>query len=194
MVCVVLKKYNRICAPVSGGVSDVGIFDPNDFNWTQAAPIAGVAQPYTALSRRDGATAEGGAKIFMLGFNENEAEYTPSRQSVGSSVKYTHAITTQLPDLSHALTTFLQSADAASICCGIGIVVRLNSGRIFVMGEKFVNSLTIPKFKIKLGDFDGTSGKLFEEFNGMNVLFTGDYSRPLYEFTGGWAAIEAMSE
>lgn len=192
MLCVNLKNYERACGPVSGGVSEVGIFDPTDFNWTQAAPVAGVAQSYSAVALRAGATAEDGGKIFNIIFNENEAEYTFQRANVGASVKYTHGITTQLPDISQALATFLQSADAASICCGIGLVFRLNTGRIFVMGEKFVNTNAIPKFKVKLGDFDGTSGKLFEDFNGANVLFTGDYSRPLYEFTGGWAAIEAL--
>jgi hypothetical protein len=192
MLCVLVQQYNRACGPVSGGVSDVGLFDPSDFNFTQAAPVSGVAQPYSAIALRAGATAEDGAKIYPVHFNDNEAEYTPQRQNVGASVKYTHGITTQLPDISQLLTTFLQSLDAASVCCGIGVVFRLNTGRIFVMGEKFVNANAIPRFKVKLGDFDGTSGKLFEDFNGMNVAFSGDYSRPLYEFTGGWDAIEAM--
>lgn len=39
---------------------------------------------------------------------------------------------------------------------------------------------------------DGASGKLYDDFNGANVVIKGDYTRELYEFTGGAKAIEGF--
>jgi hypothetical protein len=37
------------------------------------------------------------------------------------------------------------------------------------------------------------SGKVYDDFNGANLSFRADYFRPLIEFTGGAAAIEALT-
>jgi hypothetical protein len=111
MLCTNLKGRTRACGPVTGGVSDVGIFDPNDFNFTQAAPVSGVVQPYTAAVLRAGATSAAGAKVYLLSFQQDE----------------------------------------------------------------------------------GTSGKVFDDFNGGNIHLKGSYGRNLYEWTGTWADIEALT-
>jgi hypothetical protein len=63
MLCVQLKNYTRACGGVTGGISDILTFDPNDFNFTQAGPISGVAQPYTAVSLRTGSGATATATV-----------------------------------------------------------------------------------------------------------------------------------
>lgn len=192
MLCVTLKGRTRTCGSVTGGISDIGLFDPNDFNFTQAADVAGEKQPYSAAALRAGATGVGGAKVYVVSFQEDEAEWTWKQSRKGCSTKYEHEWILQLPENEHGLTTFLQALDAAGCCCGLGIIMRLNSGKIFVAGEKYVNGSAIPKFKITQDGSDGTSGKLFDDFNGGNLHLKGSYSRNLYEFSGTWADIEAL--
>lgn len=191
MLCVTLKLYERACGGVTGGISDVGIFDPNDLDFTQAAAINGEAQPYTAVAERPGVITP---SIFVFNFQADEGEWTWTQSVTGCSVKYEHEFIFQLPDNSHLLTVFQQALDAAGCCCGIGMVIRLNSGKIFIAGEKFVNGASISKFTIKQDGSEGGSGKLFDDFNGGNIHFKGSYSRNLYEFSGAWSAIEAIAD
>lgn len=191
MLCVTLTNYSRACGAVTGGISDIAQFDPSDFDWTQAT-TSGVVGPYTAVARRSGATALGGAKFFGITFQQDEAEYTFKQSRKGCAVKYEHSFKFQLPELSHTLTNFLQMLDAAACCCGLGIVFRLNSGRVFIAGEKYVNGSSIVRFQVAQDGTDGGSGKVYDDFNGGNLTLVGNYGRPLYEFTGGWAAIEAL--
>lgn len=189
MLCVTLQAFARACAPLSGGISDIVVFDPEDINFTQAAAVAGVAQPYTALALRAGAEL---AKVYNIVFTRDEAEWT-WRQSVrGCSVKYEHTFTFQLPENSQNLTTFLQALDAASCCCGLGMFIRLNTGQVFVAGEKYVNANQVGRFTILNNGSSGTSGKLYDDFNGGTIVLTGPYSRNLYEYTGGWDDITAL--
>lgn len=191
MLCVTLQPYSRACGGVTGGLSDVGIFDPNDLNWTQAAAVDGVAQPYSAVAERDGVD---GASVFIVNFQVDEGEWTWAQSVTGCAVKYEHEFILQLPENSQGLTTFLQSLDAAGCCCGIGLVMRMNSGKIFVAGEKYVNDATIPRFRLKQDGSEGGSGKLFEDFNGGNLHLKSSYSRNLYEFSGDWSVIEGLAE
>lgn len=306
MICITLSAYSRPCGPVTGGVSDIAVFDPNDFNFTQAGAINGVAQPYTAVTRRAGAVGVGGTaatgtatitnvgadgniiriyapialggtllgeftktatestvtllaaalkaeinlltsthgysadnvagvltitaplwvgaaintlellveetgtivatstaafsggvngtngKVYLINFQYEEAEWSWKQSVKGCSTKYEHTFAFQLPENSQALTTFLQALDAASCCCGLGMIIRLNGGRIFVCGEKYVNGESIARFKVTQNGSSGTSGKLYDDFNGGNLTLIGNYSRNLYEFTGDWADIEAL--
>lgn len=192
MLCVTLKSYVQACGGVTGGVSDIGIFDASDFDFTQAAPVAGVKQPYTAVALRAGATAIGGAKVYLISFQQDEAEWTWKQSVKGCSVKYEFEWKCQLNNNAQGLTTFLESLDAAGCCCGLGVIFRLNSGKIFVAGEKYVNATAITRFTIKQDGSDGTSGKLFDDFNGGNLVLKGSYGRNLYEYTGSWASIEAL--
>lgn len=192
MLCVQVKSYVQACGGVTGGISDLTIADPNDFDFTQAAPVAGVKQPYTAVALRPGATAVGGAKVFTISFQQDEAEWTWKQSVKGCSVKYEHEIKAQLNNNSQALTTFLESLDSAGCCCGLLLIIRLNSGKILVAGEKYVNAAAIQRFTMKQDGSDGTSGKLFDDFNGGNLVIKGSYLRNLYEYTGSWASIEAL--
>lgn len=190
MLCVSLKTYERACGGVTGGISDVGIFDPNDLDFTQAADVDGVKQPYTAVAERAGVA---GRSVFLFSFQVDEGEWTWTQSVTGCSVKYEHEFIFQLPENSQALTTFQQALDAAGCCCGIGMFVRMNNGKTFVAGEKYVNAASIPRFTIKQDGSEGGSGKLFDDFNGGNIHFKGSYSRNLFEYTGDWATVEALA-
>lgn len=190
MLCVSLKGYSRACGGVTGGISDVAIFDPNDLNFTQAAAIDGVAQPYTAVAERDDVVTP---SVFLISFQVDEGEWTWTQSVTGCAVKYEHEFIFQLPENSQSLTAFQQALDAAGCCCGIGMAIRMNSGKVFLAGEKYVNDASIPRFTMKQDGSEGGSGKLFDDFNGANIHFKGSYSRNLFEFTGGWEAIEALA-
>lgn len=192
MLCVSVKNYTRACGPVTGGISDILIGDPNDFNFTQAPAVSGVSQPYTAVALRAGATAEDGAKLYQVKFNDGEAQRTWSQTRNGCSTKYEHKITAQLPQLCQDLTTFLQGLASAGCCCGLLVVIRHNDGKIFVAGEKYVNASAIPKFNVVMDGAEGDSGKALNDFNGANVVLKADYSRDLFEYTGTWASLEAL--
>ena len=192
MLCISLKAYTRACAPVTGGISDILVFDPSDMNFTQAAPVSGSASPYSAIALRAGATAEGGAKMFNISFLRDEADWNWTQSVKGCSTKYEHKFGFQLPENSQTLTTFLQALDSASCCCGLGMIIRLNDGRIFVAGEKYVNGSAISRFTIVQNGSTGGTGKLYDDFNGGNIVLVGPYSRNLYEYNGDWADIEAL--
>lgn len=190
MLCVTLRSYSRGCGAVTGGISDLLFFDPSDFNFTQA----GSTDAYTAVTRRAGATAVGGALMFSVTFNEFEAERTWKHTRKGCSVKYDHEVHAQLPQLSNALTTFLSALDAAGCCCGLGVVIRHNDQKIFIMGEKYVNGEAITKFNATMDGSDGSTGKLFDDFNGANVVIKAPYSRDLREYTGAWSTLSAFTD
>lgn len=191
MLCVTLKKYDRACGPVTGGVSDIAIFDPNDLNFTQAAAIDGVAQPYTALAERDGVT---GTSAYVVTFQIEEGEWTWKQSVKGCSTAYEHEIILQLTENAQLLTTFQQAIDNAGCCCGIGMFIRLNSGKIFMAGEKYVNDAAITRFIMKQDGSDGSSGKLLDDYNGGTIHFKGRYSRNLYEYTGTWDTVLALTD
>jgi hypothetical protein len=139
-----------------------------------------------------GATATGGAKMFPIGFskNGNEAEYTYSQSRNGSSVKYEHQLEFFVSDLDQLIAQWNQSIDDAGACGGIGLAVQLNSGKIFIGGEKWINDdpIDIPLLFRQDGS-TGTSGKLYDDPNGQTTIIKGDYKRNLYEFTGGLATL-----
>ncbi len=169
----------------------MAIFDPNDINFTQGADVDGAKAPYTAAAERAGVV---GPSMFLVSFQVDEAEWTWAQSVTGCSVKYEHEFIFQLPENSQSLTNFQQALDAAGCCCGLGLIIRLNNGKIFVAGEKYVNAASIPKFTIKQDGSEGGSGKLFDDFNGGNIHFKGAYSRNLYEYTGDWSTIEAFAD
>lgn len=193
MLCVKLKKYDVACSATTGGVSRVWIFDRDDFDFTQGAADADGNKPtYTAIARRAGATAIGGALLFPVLFQYKEGQYQYTQSKTGSSVKYEHNLTFLLPDLSHFITQWNERVDAASACCGIGIIVELNSGKIIVLAEKYVNGSRIREWRMEQNGSTGDSGKLFEDPNGQTTVMVGDYYRSAYEFSGGVAALEAL--
>ena len=168
------------------------MFDPSDLDFTQVPPVSGAASPYSVIARRAGATAEGGAKMFNISFLRDEADWNWTQSVKGCSTKYEHKFGFQLPENSQALTTFLQALDSASCCCGLGLIIRLNYGRILEAGEKFETGAAISRFPIVQNGSTGGTGKLYDDFNGGNIVLVGPYSRNLYEFSGTWADIEAL--
>lgn len=184
-LCVKLLKYNRNCQSTSGGIAKTWLFDGEDFDFTQAAAVGGVAAPYTAISLRDGADPEQGALMFPVTFDKKSAEYTFTHSRNGCSVKYEHRLEFQLSELSQLLTNWNKAVDAAGCCCGIGIVILMNNGKIFIMGEKYVNDEVLPvPLEMQQNGSTGTSGKLMEDFSGQTVVMLGEFNRALYEYTG----------
>lgn len=188
MLCITMNSYTRACGGVSGGVSAVWLFDPSDFNFTQTT--AGAA--YSVIALRGGATVVGGAKLYQMNFQNKECEYTSKQTVKGISVKYAHEVKAMLPQFSNALTNFQMMLDQAGSCCGIGIILQTNDGKIFVLGEKYVNALPILWWQIQQSGSDGTTGKVFDDENGTTIGMSGDYGRPAYEFGGGLAALQAF--
>lgn len=187
MLNVVLKGYSRPCGVTTGGVARVWVFDPQDFSFTQAAPSNGDAQVYSAVAIRTtaGASAASGALMFPIVFQEEEAEYKFTHTRQGSSVKYSHELSVQLPQLSQSLTTFLERMDKGGVCGGLGLIIEMNDGKIFVMGEAWVGTSSITPFRVRMEGTEGTSGKTYDNFSGANAKFIGNYFRPLYEYSGG---------
>lgn len=190
MLCVNFIGYQRACGPLTAGISDIGIFDPNDLNFTQAAAISGVNQPYTAVAERDGVTTP---SVFPVNFQIEEAEYTWKQTKKGCTSQYEHEVVLQLQENAQLLSTFLEALDNAGCCCGIGLFIRLNTEKILVAGEKYVNDTVITRFIMAQDGSDGTSGKVFNDLNGGNIHIKGNYKRPLYEYTGTWATVLALT-
>lgn len=188
MLCVTLKSYTKACASTTGGVSDIWIFDPADFNFTQDA----TSKSYTAIALRAGAVQEDGAKMFPVKFQRKEAEFKFKHTLNGCSVKYEFDIDAQLPNLDQELTNFLTSLDDAGCCCGLGMIIRLYSGKIFVIGERYVNASSIPYFEVVMNGTEGGSGRKMEDFNGAKVMFKGEFGRMANEFTGLVSVIEVF--
>lgn len=189
MICVTLQNYIRGCGAINGGISDILIFDPSDFNFTQAAGANNVLPPYTAIALRTGAT---GKPVQQISFQQDEAEWKWTQSVKGCSVKYDHEFDFQLAQNGQLLTNFLQALDAASCCCGLGMIMRMTDGKIFVAGEKYVNATSTIRFQIKNDGSSGGSGKLIDDFNGGNIVLKGSSGRNLYEYTGDWATLEAF--
>lgn len=194
MLCVQLRSYSRACGGVTGGISDIAIFDPFDLNFTQDESN-GAKNKYSAVAIRDeDGIDDQSPAVHLIQFQVDEAEWTWQQSVSGCATKYEHEFVFQLPDNSHTLSIFQSALDAAGCCCGIGMIIRLNSGKIFVAGERYVNNSSIPRFIIKQDGSEGGSGKLFDDFNGGNIHLKGSYSRNLYEFAGNWSVIEALTE
>jgi hypothetical protein len=196
MLCVKLKKYDVACAPTTGGLSRLWIFDRDDFDFTQGAADADGNKPvYTAIARRTaaGATAIGGANLFPVLFQYKEASYSYTQSlNNGTSVKYEHNLEFLLSDISHFITQWNEAVDRASACCGIGVIVELNSGKVLVLAEKYVNAEPIREWRFQQNGSTGATGKLFEDQNGQTTKLVGDYNRGAYEYTGGIAALIAL--
>lgn len=193
MLAIKLKKFDRECAPTSGGVSRLWIFDRDDFDFTQGVADAdGNKPPYTAIALRAGATADGGGLLFKVLFEYKTAEYKYSQSLTGSSVKYEHSLEMLLPDIGHFITQWNERVDSASACNGIGMIIELNSGKIIVIGEKYVNGDPIREWRIVQNGSSATSGKLFEDPNGQTTVLTGDFYRSAYEYSGTVASLLAL--
>jgi len=184
MLSIVLQGYTRTCTVTTGGISNIYVFDPQDFDWTQSSANAA----YSVVARRTGATSGGGAKFFPVTFINTEAEYKYTQKVTGISVEYAHELVFQVPQLGNSLGTFLTKMDAGSACFGVGVVIVSNDGTISIMGEYSVNGAPIPWFKAMFDGHQGTSGKKFGDFNGVTCTIKATYFRPLQQYAGGGIA------
>ena len=195
MLSIKLKKHDVACAATTGGVSRVWLFDRDDFNFTQGAADADGNKPvYTAIARRAGVTSEGGGNLFPVLFQYKEGQYQYTQSKTGSSVKYEHTLTLLMPDLSHFITQWNERVDEASACHGVGLIIELNSGKVFVLAEKYVNDAPIREWRMEQNGSTGDSGKLFEDPNGQTTKLVGDFFRSAYEYTGGIASLVALED
>lgn len=187
------KSYKTACGTLSGGISELFWFDPDDLDFTQPAPTAQlILPPYTAMAFREGATLATGAGLFPIDLEDETGKFTIKQTIAGRSVKWDYELSGEIGKVGNDLTNFMARLDAASICSNIGLVIVDNMGTIHVWAEKFVNDKVIPKFKMKN---DGSEIHLEEKFDGKNgatLSIKGVYSRPSLEFTGGRSALEAF--
>jgi hypothetical protein len=196
MVCVTLQAYTRACSSVTGGLSDIALFDPLDIDFTQVT-TDGIVGPYTVATATDAANTAAGedpvAIVFVLNFLFQTGERVWKQSVKGCSVTYDHEVHCQLPQLSNDLTNFLSAMDAGGCCCGLGIAVRHNDGKIFILGERSVNGILIPRWIMQQDGSDGATGKIFQDYNGVNLVLKGSYLRDAYEYTGTWDTIIALT-
>jgi hypothetical protein len=190
MICVDLLPYIRTCGNVSGGIANIVIFDPNDVNFTQGAAVDGVLPAYTVIALRTGAT---GTPMQAISFQKDEAEWKWTQSRKGCSIKYEIEVDFQLAQNSQALTTFLAALDAAACCCGLGVFIKMNDGKIFIAGEKYVNAAEVVGIQLVQDGSTGGSGKLFDDPNVGNIVLKGSYNRSLYEYTGAWSTVTALT-
>lgn len=173
-------------ATVSGGVITA---------ITVTAGGSGYTSTPTITITPAGAVVSDGAKLYPISFNKNgnEAEYTYKQSRKGTSVKYEHQIEFFVDDLDQLIAQWNKAVDDAGACGGLGLAVQLNSGKILIGGERYIgaNPVNIP-LTIRQEGSSGTSGKLFDDANGQTTILKGDFNRPLYEFTGGLAALTAL--
>lgn len=162
---------------------------------TVTAPGTGYTGTPTATLTPVGATVLGGARMYPISFSKkgNEAEYSYKQSRKGSANKVEHELKFFLNELDQLTTQWNQAVDNAGACSGIGMAIQLNSGKIFIAGERYVGNepIDIPLLMTQDGS-TGTSGKLFDDQNGQETVLKGDCGRTLYEFTAGAASLIAL--
>ncbi len=159
---------------------------------TVTAGGSGYTTVPTATLSVSGATAAGGGRLFPVNMVPESGEYTyDNPKSETYSVRYDHTFMCQSFNLSQGLSNYLLSLNQGGACCGLGVIMELNSGRIFVMGEAFVGGVEQRPFRVRLSN-KGTSGKKYDDFNGADLEFSAAYFRPLYEYTGTAASLVAL--
>lgn len=181
MLTIQVEGYIKPCAPNTGGVSRVWVFDPADFDWTG---IAGDFE-YTAVALVAGATILGGSGFFPVQFDYLEGELKAPQSVKGSSNKYANSLALQVPVNGKELSKFIATMQQATACSSLGFVIEQNNSKVMIMGESIVNGGTIPFFRIIMDGTEIDTGKAFDDPNGAKLMFKGDYGRPLCEFTGG---------
>jgi hypothetical protein len=194
MIGCSVKGYKRACSTNVGGADLLLVGDANDFDLTLgAADVDGNATGYSAIARRAGATAAGGAYLFEIESLEDTigVEITQANAE-GFGSTYDYLIGARMVQMSQAMTNFNMKMDQAAVCCHLIFVWRNQDGKIFVAGEKYVGGSRITKFKLRQDGSKIGGGKKFSDFNGQDLSIKGIYSRPAFEFTGGIASIEGF--
>lgn len=177
------------CVPAPGGIARIAIADATLWDFTQAAPVSGVTQPYTAITDLGTST-----KLYPIQFTRNKAKYTYDLKNTdGIAPGYTHKATFDVPNINMLATQWSILANNQGYCCGILIFLFMNTGGILIMGEASVNSATLPiPFYTYQDASKADSGFKFDEPNGSTIQLMGEYNRPLIEYTGSAAALIAL--
>lgn len=185
----VIKYVPSTCAPAPGGIARIGIADATLFDFTQASPVSGVPQPYTAITDLGTST-----KIYGVQFTRNKAKYTFDQKNTdGVAPSYTHKVNFEVPNLNMLTEQWSYLVDVQGYCCGVLIFIFMNAGPILIMGESSVNAATLPiPFYTYQDGSKGDSGQKFDDANSNNVTLMGTYSRPLIEYTGTAASLIAL--
>lgn len=189
------QSYQTACGTLSGGISELFWFDPDDINFTQAVATASLLlPPYSAMALRAGTTVATGGGLFPIGIEEETGTFKATQTISGRSVKWDYEIGGELAKMGNDLTNFMARLDAASVCSNIGLVIVDTTGTIHVVAERYVNASVIPKFKMKNDGSVIELGAAFDGKNGGTLSLKGVYSRGPLEFTGGRAALDAFIE
>lgn len=178
MLSIPVIGYVKPCTPNSGGISRVWVFDPEDMDFTYVPGSA----IYSAVALRAGATILGGSGFFPIGFDYLEGRVQSAQSAKGSSNKWANTLELEVPFFGKELALFLESMQQATSCSSLGFILEQNNGKVVVMGEKYVNSATIPFFRVIMDGTKADGGKAYDDPNGAALMFKGDYSRPLYEY------------
>lgn len=190
MLCKTPAALAKVCNNTASGVSKAWLFDPLDFTWTQPTATNG-SGALTVVARATGATAIGGALMYpvILDNKDNASEYTAKRSSKNRKPKYEHNLNLKYEALSQTFTDWLTAIDATA-CCGVGIVMLLNNGKILIAGQRVIGGTEIAyPLQMLLDDGTFTSGKATDDFQGGDLNFKGDHNLPLNEFTGNISVI-----
>ena len=159
---------------------------------TVTSPGTGYTSAPT-ISFGGGATAANGAYLFEIDSLDDTIGVDMTQSNAdGSSNAWEYLIAAKLAQFSQQMTNFNKKIDAAAACCQLIFVWRNNDGKIFVAGEKYVNNVLIPKFKLRQDGSKIQTGKKFTDSNGQDLSIKGTYSRPAYEYTGGMAALQSF--
>jgi hypothetical protein len=189
-----LGGYNRLCAPVTGGVDRLLVGDAFDFDFT-TAPLDADGNPtgYDNIALHAGALTVSGAWLFEIdSLVETIGVDITQANADGSSSSYEYVITARLAQMSQQMTNFNIKLDAAATCCQMVFIWRNNDGRIFVVGERNVDGDVITRFRFRQDGSVVHTGKLFTDFNGEDLSLKGSYLRLPYEYVGPWIDIETL--
>lgn len=195
--CATNMSYEPVvCGIPSGGISQIFIFDPTVFNFTQAAPVSGAPQSYTAIT--DAGTSD---LIYPVKFEQMSAEYDfDFKSDNGVTLAYTHKLMFSVPRVDMIYAQWAQYINQNAYCCGIGIIIVTNSvvgvaPQILVMGEALVNNAKlIPVFYMFQNGTKGQTGKKGSDKNSVTTTIEScEYIRPLIQYTGTLASIEALA-
>lgn len=194
MLGCTVRGYTKGCSPIVGGVDELFVGDANDFVLTSGSPNTdGDPTGYDNIELRDGATSEGGALLYPIDsiIDSLGVEITQANAD-GTNTAYEYTISARLAQMSQALTNFNTKIDSAALCCQLIFVWRNNDGKMFVIGEKYVDGTVITRFRFRQDGSRVGTGKKFTDFNGQDLSLKGSYSRLPYEFVGDAAIIEAL--
>lgn len=182
-----------VCGIPAGGISNLYIFDPTVFDFTQAAPVSGVVQTYAYIT--DLGSGIPPNLIYPIKFEQMSAEYDfDFKNDDGVAPAYTHKVTFSVPRINITATAWNLLVNSNAYCCGLGIIMITNSQDVLIMGEASVNTAQlIPKFYCYQDGSKGGTGKKGTDKNTITTtLVSTPYYRPLITYTGTIASILAL--